>query len=60
MTRPYRPAYTPPARDRATTTTQECKKSCCWSPFGHSTVRDHLPQWHADACHCHTTTGGTR
>jgi hypothetical protein len=30
-----------------------CKKSCCWSPFGHSTVRDNIPAWHKDACHCH-------
>jgi hypothetical protein len=30
-----------------------CRRGCCWSPFGHSTVRDRIPAWHKDACHCH-------
>lgn len=32
-----------------------CKPSCCKTPFGHSTARDHLPKWHKDACWCHIT-----
>lgn len=28
-----------------------CKRSCCWSPFGHSTVRDGLSEWRRCKCH---------
>lgn len=30
-----------------------CKRTCCWTPLGHSTVLDHLPPTHPRACHCH-------
>ena len=30
-----------------------CRPSCCKTPYGHSTVRDSLPDYHKDACHCH-------
>jgi len=30
-----------------------CKRSCCWTPIGHSTVRDTIPAWNRNACHCH-------
>jgi hypothetical protein len=35
-----------------------CKRGCCWSPFGHSTVKDLLPPWHKDACKCHNDDEG--
>lgn len=53
MSNPYRPAYTPPTQARDVPTTQDCKPSCCKSPYGHSTGRDQIPAWHKDACHCH-------
>lgn len=48
-----------PARP-ADPSVRDCKRGCCWSPYGHSTVRDMLPQWHTNACHCHDTTKGNR
>jgi hypothetical protein len=30
-----------------------CKKSCCWTPYQHSTARDHLPDTDPRACRCH-------
>jgi len=30
-----------------------CGRECCWTPMGHSTVRDGLPTHHPGACHCH-------
>lgn len=33
-----------------------CKRSCFWTPLGHSTVRDHLSPRHREACHCHEET----
>ena len=34
----------------------DCRPSCCRTPYGHSTVRDHLPVTDPAACRCH---GGT-
>jgi len=31
----------------------QCKRSCCWTQYGHSTVRDQIPAGHRDACRCH-------
>lgn len=28
-----------------------CRPSCCKTPFGHSTVRDGLPEWRRCKCH---------
>lgn len=29
-----------------------CSRACCWTPFGHSTVRDFLPLA-SQRCRCH-------
>lgn len=40
-----------PSGGRARAT--RCKPSCCKTPLGHSTVRDHLPETDDNACKCH-------
>lgn len=30
-----------------------CRRGCCWTPHGHSTVVDNYPDWHTKACRCH-------
>lgn len=50
--RPTAAVYAPETSERGPVGT-ECRRGCCWSPYGHSTVRDSFPQWHAQACHCH-------
>jgi hypothetical protein len=45
--------YPSPGSSRAEEETR-CARKCCWTPIGHSTVRDHLPSWDVRACTCHT------
>jgi hypothetical protein len=35
-----------------------CKRGCCWSPYGHSTLRDMYPPTDPRACHCHDNERG--
>ena len=34
-----------------------CRRGCCWTPLGHSTVRDIYPKTDKRACRCHDTEG---
>jgi hypothetical protein len=42
--KPYRPVYTPETQ-RDDSLVSQCRRGCCWSPYGHSTA--------ARACNCH-------